>query len=270
MNVSQLFYHPIKSAAGISVSQLNYNSLGPAHDREWMVVNSSGKFLSQRQIPPMCLLQAELNADQLTLSFAEKSTFSLDLDGVQAAAKTVQATVWSDTVTALDCGDDIADWLSHTLGKPCRLVWLSEHSQRAVDPHYAHQGQLVGFADGFPTLIASQASLDQFNADLTSQHDVAPIDMRRFRPNVVIEGCEPFAEDSWQAIRINNIEFELVKPCSRCIIPSINPDTAAKEMAINATLMKTRRKDKATYFGQNALHQGVGLIEVGAEVQLLR
>ncbi len=244
----------------MAVDRLRYTERGPEYDREWVVVDANGKFVSQRTVPKMCLIQAKIEHDCLKLG----------VDGVpglkvkdHAEERTVR--VWNDTVTGSDCGDPAAEWLSDFLGQPCRLVRVNANTQRLVDPEFNRQQQTVGFADGFPTLIVSQASLDEFNSHLES-----PIDMRRFRPNIVISGCAPYAEDQWQRIRISGIEFDLVKPCSRCIMPSINPDTGAKEMVVNDVLMATRRRDRQTFFGQNALHDLEGEIFVGDSVELIR
>jgi len=264
MFISELFLHPVKSAAAIQVEHLLYDQQGPIHDREWMLVNASGKFISQRTSPKMCFIQAKLEGHELLLDAPEQETLRVAQMPNSINDKGRRVTVWKDEFNATDCGDQAAQWLTQLLGKECRLVQLSKHSQRLVDTNFAHAGQTVGFADGFPSLIVSQASLDQFNSHLAS-----PVDMRRFRPNIVISGCQPYAEDDWRTIRINGIEFDLVKPCSRCIMPSINPDTADKEMQINEALLQTRRRGRDTYFGQNALHRGVGEIKVGDAVELI-
>lgn len=274
MQISELYLHPLKSAAAISVGQLTYNYIGPIYDREWMLVDLNGAFISQRKHPKLCLLNVDVDDQQLRLNAQGMNPLNVALKTMRKNESTahnsrlgspiMQVTIWRDTVHASDCGDDAAQWLSEFLGVSCRLVKVNNDTARQVDTDYAKSGQLVGFADGFPSLIVSRESLDEFNTHLD-----APIDMRRFRPNIVISGASPYAEDTWQRIRINNIEFDLVKPCSRCIMPSINPDTAQKEMAVNQVLLETRRRERATYFGQNALHHGEGQIRVGDAVELL-
>jgi len=141
---------------------------------------------------------------------------------------------------------------------------MPDSFNRVVDTNYANNNELVGFADGFPLLITTQASLNDFNEKLGFD-----VGMDRFRPNIVIAGNEAYAEDQWRVIEINGIEFSLVKPCSRCIMPSINPETAEKEMLVNQTLMQYRRRDKKTYFGQNALYNKLGTISIGDQVRIL-
>ncbi len=259
MHVSELYLHPLKSAAAIHTRQLVYSEIGPNYDRFWVAVDSNGVFMTQRKHAKMCLISPTINGDQLLLSAPDHGSISINASAQERCIK-----VWQDTVTGADCGDEAAGWLSRFLGVESRLVALIKTTNRAVDPDYAKAKQIVSFADGFPSLVVSEASLTEFNRHLDS-----PVDMRRFRPNIVIAGCDPYAEDRWKAIKINGIVFELVKPCSRCIMPSINPDTAAKEMAVNDALMKTRRRERKTYFGQNALHNGIGTITVGDAVQII-
>ncbi len=261
MRVSDLYIYPIKSTAALSMTALHFDELGPRFDRNWMVVDAKGMFMSQRKFPKMCLIQARVLGDTLRLKAPMQNEISL----AETSSELLSVSVWGDEVLAYDCGDETAHWLSEYLQKECRLVQVGEKTQRKVDLDFAHKGELVAFADGFPSLIVSSASLNEFNSHLEM-----PIDMRSFRPNIVIEGSSAYAEDDWKSIRIRDLTFDLVKPCSRCIMPSINPDTATKEMAINQALLRTRRgADGKTYFGQNALHRSLGNIRVGDQVEVL-
>lgn len=262
MHVSELYVYPLKSARGLCVPEVSFTQRGPLMDRHWMVIDRNNRFLSQRKYPVMCLIETRLDNATLTLNAPAMSPFQLDSDCT--LNETRQVTVWHDSVTAADCGDAAAQWLSTYLGVECRLVAMPAATQRLVDPQYAHQQQHVGFADGFPSLIISQASLDDFNQKLAS-----PISMARFRPNIVIGGCAPYAEDEWQSIKIGDLTLSLVKPCSRCIMPAIDPSDGSKQMAVIEALNQYRRRDRKTYFGQNALHDGVGAIRVGDPVELL-
>ena len=145
------------------------------------------------------------------------------------------------------------------------MYFLPEDSVRPVDPAYAQAGDRVGFADGFPLLLTTQASLDAFNRELPSA-----IGMERFRPNIVVAGSEPYAEDGWRRLRIGEIEFDVVKPCSRCVIPSIDPQTAQKQAVVVQTLSRLRRRGDAVYFGQNLIQRGTGDIKRGDSVAVLR
>jgi uncharacterized protein YcbX len=180
------------------------------------------------------------------------------------AASRVSVTVWADTVDAADAGAEAAAWLSEFLGTDCRLVCFAREAVRPVDRVYAEASDQVGFADGFPFLLISQASLDDLNARLAQ-----PVPMLRFRPNLVIGGSEPYAEDDWRRIRIGDLTFRVAKPCSRCIIPTIDPATARRGSEPLRTLMSYRRRDNKVYFGQNLVHDAVGRLAVGMPVEVL-
>ena len=259
--VSALTTYPLKSAKGIALNSLQLKNRGPKFDRDWMVINANNRFLSQRQHPSMCLIGTTLSAGKLTLTAPNANPLTIDS---QAAFNQQDVVVWSDNVSAIDCGDQAAEWISNFLGVECRIVHMPNETQRLVDKDYATQNETVSFADGFPSLIISQASLDDFNSKLER-----PISMAHFRPNIVIDDCPPFAEDQWQAVRINGITFSLVKPCSRCIIPAIEPESGTKRMDVIKALSEHRRRGNATYFGQNALHDLEGEIQIGDNVEIL-
>jgi hypothetical protein len=141
---------------------------------------------------------------------------------------------------------------------------MPEDSVRPVDPDYARSGDQVGFADGFPLLLITEASLQAFNTELGMA-----IGSGRFRPNIVVAGNAPYAEDEWRHLRIGSIEFDVVKPCSRCVIPSLDPLTAQRQPIVSKTLARTRRRGDAVYFGQNLIHRGLGSIAVGDSVTVL-
>ena len=269
LTISQLSIYPIKSAKGVDLEQFSLSNTGPEFDRCWMVIDNNGKFVTQRKHPRMCLIETRLTTDSLCLNAPNMPELLIPLEHSQSQYKDPQAlltsTVWGSEVKGYDCGKSAAQWLSDFLKLSCRLIAMPEESQRKVDTDYAKHGELVAYADGFPLLIVSQASLDNFNSKLDS-----PISMERFRPNIVISGCEAYAEDSWKVIRIGDIEISLVKPCSRCIIPSIDPQTAQKQMQVNDALIKYRRNERKTYFGQNAIHHKFGQLSIGDKVSVVQ
>jgi len=154
--------------------------------------------------------------------------------------------------------------LSAQLGQPCRLVYMPDTCRRLVDGLYAREGETVSFADGFPLLLISQASLDDLNSRLDN-----PVPMNRFRPNLVVSGCDSFAEDGWRRIRIGDVEFDVAKPCSRCLIPSIDQATAHRDGQINRMLASYRRVNGQVMFGQNLLYQRAGTLSLGDSVEVL-
>lgn len=265
--VSKLNIYPIKSAAGLSLKAMQLNPMGPECDRRWMIVDSNNVFITQRKFSKMCLLNVNLTSQGLELSSEGYSPCSVT---IPEDRHLIESSVWGSDAHGLDCGDHVAQWLSDFLGKSCRLIYMPDDYQRAVDTNYVKDNEKVAFADGFPLLVTSQSSLDDFNSKLSMSNPGLEIGMNRFRPNIVISGNDAYAEDEWQIIRIGDIEVSLVKPCSRCIMPSINPASGQKEIAVNQTLQKYRKRGRDTFFGQNAVYSTLGEISLGDEVTIIK
>lgn len=261
ITLSEINLYPVKSFAGFSVDTVQLDRFGPAGDRRWMLVDESGVAITQRDQPRLALIQTELRADGLGLHF-EGDQIELLTPSVQA--EKCQVNVWDDEVSAVDGGDDVAAWLTERLDLKCRLVYIPDDSSRQVDSNYARAGETVGFADAFPLLLISQASLDDLNQRMES-----PVPMNRFRPNLVVSGCEPFAEDGWKRIRIGEVEFDVAKPCDRCVIPSIDQATGEKDKNINRVLASFRRRDGKIYFGQNLLYRAAGILRLSSAIEVI-
>ncbi|MCW8825091.1 MAG: MOSC domain-containing protein [Gammaproteobacteria bacterium] len=261
MKVSGLSIHPVKSLGAITLKHAQIDHFGLAGDRRWMVIDEAGVMRTQRQLPRMTMVKTELMADGLKISAPDSKSIKISYpkDSERSLVK-----VWNDQCAAIDGGDEAAEWLSQFLGEPSRLVYFPENELRQVDPNFANVGERTAFSDGFPILLISQPSLDDLNARLES-----PVTMQRFRPNLVIDGCEPFAEDGWQKIRIGDITLRIVKPCSRCVIPTIDLDTGMKGAEPIKTLASYRMRENRIYFGQNVIAEGCGQIEVGMAVEIL-
>jgi uncharacterized protein YcbX len=263
ISVAGLYYYPLKSVQGLSVDRLSLDKRGPVFDRRWMLVDQQGQFLTQRSCPTMGLVQAKLNDDSLELSTAGRPSISLPIQ--LTSTLILQAVeVWGDQVEAVDCGDAVARWWSDYLDRTCRMVFMPESFCRPV---YTDQrnGPVVSFADRYPLLLCAEASL----ADLNKRLDFTA-SMARFRPNIVVQGCQAFAEDSWQRIRIGEVEFSVEAPCARCGIPALNPHTAKPQPSLLTVLNQYRRSnDGQVYFGQNLIHQQQGVIERGQGVEIL-
>ena len=226
-----------------------------------MVIDDNARFLTQRQQAWMSLVDVRLDADDvLHLAAPGMAPLSVERSGPQA----LEVSVWNDRVSAELVGAEADAWLSEFIGQACRLVHMPDRTQRAVDPEFAAADDQVGFADGFPFLLISQASLDDLNARLDR-----PLPMLRFRPNLVISGCAPYAEDDWRRIRIGALEFRVAKACSRCVIPTIDYATGERGREPLQTLMTYRRRDNKIYFGQNLIHEGTGRLERGMPVEVL-
>jgi hypothetical protein len=226
-----------------------------------MLVDESGRFLSQREAPALARLTAVPAEAGLALRLGSESLMvAVPLEG-----RTVEVQIWEDRVRALDAGDGPAAWLTARLGRTLRLVYMPDASYRYVDGRYAGSGETVSFADGFPLLLVSASALHRLNEKLS-----APVGLDRFRPNLIVSGCEPHAEDSWRRIRIGELEFDVAKPCARCVVPSINQQTGEKDSEILRVLASYRRgEDRQVYFGQNLVYQQTGRLAVGDPVEVL-
>ncbi len=262
ITLSQLAIYPIKSTAQISLNNVYAGPFGLHMDRRWMLVDNNGMMLTQRTLPRMCLISSIIQNNQLIISAPNMP--SITLNPGNEDQQSVKVTVWRDICQAYDYGDEIADWFSDFLATPARLVYFPDKENRPVDPDYANPGDITAFSDGFPYLLIGQASLDNLNDRLDK-----PIEMKRFRPNLVISGAEAFAEDNWKKIRIGNLIFRLVKPCSRCPIPNINPDTAEKSPEILKTLADFRKRDNKVFFGQNLIAEDCGELKMGMTVEII-
>ncbi|MBR0567400.1 MOSC domain-containing protein [Azoarcus sp. L1K30] len=261
LTVSALYRYPVKSLRGDAHAALEIDARGFRFDRHWMVVDERGHFLTQRQLPRMALVDASVGDDGgLTL----RAPGMPDIAIAPAADTRLPVTVWKDSVDASLAGPEAADWLGRFLERPCRLVQFAPDVVRAVDPAFATPADQTGFSDGFPFLLISQASLDALNARL--EH---PLPMLRFRPNIVVTGCAPHAEDDWRVIRIGEVVFRVVKPCSRCAIPTIDPATGLRGPEPLRTLTTYRRHGNMVFFGQNLIHDGPGRLETGMRVEVL-
>lgn len=271
--IARLFVHPVKSCAGIEVQEAVLTEAGLELDRAWMVVDAQGVFLSQRALPRMALVRPEVACDALVLRAPDMPALRLEVQAAQAIAT---VTVWKDTVHAWDAGDVAARWFSTFLDQPCRLVRFDPAHRRLSSMHWTGGLEAPNrFSDGFPVLVASEASLADLNQRLQAAGHAA-VGMERFRPNVVLGGVEAFDEDRVDRIRIGTgdgreAQLQLVKPCARCPIPDIDPATAESHPAVGDTL-RTFRQDKrldgAITFGMNAIvRQGAGqVLRVGQPI----
>ncbi len=258
--VSQLFIYPIKSCAGIAVQQALLTPSGLQWDRAWMVTDMKGALRTQRELPRMVLIQPALVGEELVLNAPDMPELKLSTAAPKPEGSLTKARVWSDTVEALDMGETAADWFTRYLGVPCRLVRFNPDYRRIVDPDWTGDVEAITqFADGFPMLVTSTASIDELNQRL-SQAGESTVDVRRFRPNIVIDGVESHDEDRIDSLFIDAegdaVELKMAKPCSRCPMPDVNPDNAAVGTQVNGMLRQYRadpRMDGALTFGMNAI-----------------
>lgn len=262
--VSSIHYYPIKSCAGAALTEAKLTPRGIEHDREFLLVAENGRFLTQRELPRMALVAPSVTNDRLTLNapgMAEKTI------PITKAGPTTSIVVWRSTCDAVDQGDEVATWLSSYLDFPCRLVRMAEGFVRGVNPDFAKRPlDQVSFADGYPVMLLSEGSLEDLNGRLDH-----PLPMNRFRPNIVVRGCVPFAEDDWQEIRIASVGFDVVKPCARCTVTTVDQATGIKQPKEPlATLSTFRLRNGQPMFGQNMLHHSNGTFRVGDSVEVLK
>lgn len=270
MQISEINIYPIKSLGGISLNEAVIEEKGLKYDRRWMLVDDNGKFFTQREFSKMAVLKVSLETDNLKVSNADDSLlipFSENEDGEE-----IEVVVWNSKLTARTAKNEINEWFSDALQTNCRLVQMNKNSNRLVNPVYAVRKfqDTVSFADGYPFLLIGSSSLDDLNSRLEN-----PLPMNRFRPNFVVKGAEPFAEDNWKKIKIGNEIFYIVKPCERCVMTTVDQDKGVPKGKEPLKTLATYRLVKKNgeskiLFGQNLIAEKAGeTIKVGDKVEIL-
>jgi hypothetical protein len=256
VKLAALYVYPVKAARGVAVQSAEVEPTGLRGDRGFMVVDEHGVFLTQRQHPELARLGARLDDDTLTIQGDDGRPLTLrrDLTGPE-----VEVEIWGERARAYDCGGVAAGLLTNLTGRLARLVRLA--TPRSVDPDYARPGDVVSFADGFPLLVTTTASIARA-AELATK----PTDVRRYRPNLVIDCDEPFAEDAWHELTVGEVTLALVKPCSRCTVLDVDPDTGKRDGAVLARLAKARTIDGRVLLGMNAIPRSLGRLSLGDDV----
>ncbi len=249
MKIQSLTFYPVKSLGPVPVKELFFDALGPQSDRNWMLVDENGKFVSQREIPKLCLIHPLWTKSLDSLQFEESI---LPLPELAFEAK---ATVWKETVSVFTSKGEEKTWFQKVVGRPLRLVKLKE---ARVPDH----GIAVRLSDSMPVLLCNEKSL----ASLNDQLDV-PVEMNRFRPNVVVDGTSSFEEDRWQEIQVGEAIFQKEKLCSRCSIITVDPLTGNRGHEPLKTLAHSRNIDGKIKFGIYCSVKKTGLLRVGDELK---
>ncbi|GAB3891357.1 MOSC domain-containing protein [Larkinella knui] len=263
--LKEIRIYPIKSLGGISLSEAVVERKGFRYDRRWMLVKPDGTFLTQRENTVMALVEVALTDRQLRVYHRHRPDDVLEIPLEETTEEQLTAYVWENqAVDSRVVSQQADDWFSRLLGFPCRLVYMPETSLRPVDPAYAQPGDVVSFADGYPYLVISTDSLDELN-----RRAEKPLEMSRFRPNLVVEGVLPHDEDTWYRFKIGDLSFYGVKPCARCVLTTIDPETSRKGKEPLKALATYRRLDNKILFGQNVLAETPGLLRVGEPVTIL-
>ncbi len=262
--LAALHLYPVKSCAPLSPTEARVEPRGLEYDRRWMVVGGDGHFITGRQVPKLTQLRAVMREPGLHLEGGGLEPIDVAIPAAEAPRMTV--TVWRSRVEAQLAPSEANDWISRFMGRDCRLVHMDTAAARPVDPQFARAGDEVSFADAFPLLLTSAASLEGLNARLA-----APVGMLRFRPNVVVEGGAAHDEDEWKRIRIGEVEFDVAKPCSRCVFTTVDPATGEVDPAGEPlrTLMTYRQARGGVMFGMNLIARGGGVLRKGDEIEVL-
>jgi len=269
MQLSEIHIYPVKSCAGISLRAADVQPRGLQFDRRWMLVEANtGKFLTARSTPKLLSLRAAPSAAGVLLSAPDLPEI---FAAIPSESSLISVSIWDDSLNARSCDSAVNHALSVWLGEPVQLVFMGDENARLTDPRYATApAQSVSFADGFPILLITQASLDGLNQHLSAKGR-AEVPMARFRPNLVVTGAEPaHAEDSWRRIRIGERHFALVKPCVRCVLTTIDTTTLVRDSFGEPlkTLLEYRRTAKGVTFGMNLIPLDAGTVQVGAAVKV--
>ncbi|HEY0673795.1 MAG TPA: MOSC N-terminal beta barrel domain-containing protein [Longimicrobiales bacterium] len=265
MHVSELHIYPIKSTRGIAVASAQLVERGFRFDRRWMLVDADGVFISQREAHRMALIDVAIVDEALRVGAPGMETLTIPL---RAEGPLVRSRIWKDEVSAIPVSNAADQWFSAFLELRCRLVYMPDSTERVVDRDYVADARLVGFADAFPLLIIGQGSLDRLNQELQSRGEAA-VPMRRFRPNIVIAGTQPHEEDEWRQIVIGDVPVDVVKPCERCAITTVDVSTGIAGREPLRTLATYRKQGSKVLFGQNAVHRAQKPIARGDAVRVV-
>ena len=269
-HLKSLHIYPVKSCHRIDLDAAELEPWGLAGDRRWLITDLAGQQRTQRVLPRMALIRPSYGADgRLRLQAPEMPDLELAPPRRGAGAAEAEVTVWRFTGPAARAGRVADEWVSAFLGEPSMLVHMDDTSVRPTNPDHSRAQDRVSFADGYPLLLASTASLAALG-DWIAEMGGDPVPMTRFRPNVVVEGTEPWAEDGWRRVRIGGQTFRMVKRCDRCVMTTVDAERGAfaGQQPLKA-LRKHRREDKAVFFGVNLIPDTVGPIKVGEDFAVL-
>jgi hypothetical protein len=253
-SLASIHVYPVKSLGGIAMDAAEIDEFGLQDDRRWMVVDAAGRFHTQRWRPRMALVRTALEADGVRLRAPGQADLLVPRGGSEPGA----VAVWDDICIAEGCGPEADAWITAFLGEPCRLVYIPATTRRPIRRRREESLGRVGFAEASPLLLLSEASLGDLNARLPTA-----VPMNRFRPNLVVAGVDAFAEDGWDRVRIGDVEFVVTKPCDRCVLTTVDQDTAVGGVEPLRTLAAYRKRAGGVMFGVNMAHTARGRLRTG-------
>jgi uncharacterized protein YcbX len=268
LRLASLHRYPIKSVGGMAADVCTLSDRGLQHDRRWMLVDAEGRFVSQRELPVLAQLHTTVLLDGFRVHDTRDGSH-LDLPWTLEASSTRMCSVWSDRVRCIPAPREANAWFTERCGSPVELVYQPDGTRRRTDGRYANA--LTSLSDGFPYLVVNAASLRDLNmrGELKQGTAWVPITMDRFRPNLVIDGAAPWAEDDWASLTVGGLHFDLVKPCARCVIVNTDQATGARHTEPLRTLATFRTKGNKVLFGVNAVCADEGSLQVGDLVTAL-
>jgi uncharacterized protein YcbX len=266
VHLASIHIYPLKGGRGLDRPSSLVEPWGLAGDRRWLLVDEEFRFMSQREHAAMARLVVTPEPG-VGIAVSSEGHAPLRVAVPGPSAEMLKVTVWRSMVLAAAAGPAADAWFSAYLGQPVRLVYLDDPTRREVDPEFGAEGDVVSFADGYPLLLTSTGSLDQLGEWLSAAGD-QPVPMNRFRPNVVVTGFEPWAEDRWRRVRIGSVSFRVAKPCGRCVVTTTDQVTGERGGQPLKMLAARRRFGKSLVFGQNIIPDSPGLIRVGDPVEV--
>lgn len=273
MRVVELNIYPVKSTRGLPQTRAEVEPWGLADDRRWMVVDESGYVVTARVRPALLRVRVTpIERGRIRLEGPHAAPLEVD---ATPSREYVPVQIWKNSLDAIRASSAADAWFGKLLDDDVRLVWLDDPTRRPVNPAYGLPADRVSFADAFPLLLTTTGSLTQLNDWVVDEAllrgedpPVEPLPMRRFRPSVVVDSMEPFAEDTWCKLNIGAVPFRAVKLCDRCVLTTIDPDTQARGKEPLRTLARHRNWDGKVWFGMNLVPDGTGTIAVGDEVEI--
>lgn len=259
MKLSKIIIYPIKSLAGVEINSSKFDELGLEFDRRWMIIsNSDGKALTQREYAELSQFGITIKSNQIEITHRRNLNFLITLPLILTDGDTVRVKIWDDECEALKADSRVNDLLSSQINKDVSLVYLPINRGRVVNQKYANPSDRTAFTDGFPMLICGEESLNLLNSKLDEE-----LTIERFRPNLVFTGGSPHCEDDFNDFTIGSTHLKAVKPCSRCVITTINPLTSEKGIEPLKTLATYRVIDNKVMFGMNVIRINGSSINVG-------
>ncbi len=276
-HVAALYVHPLKSAAGIRVSEITLDERGAVGDRRWLLVDANGEMITARETHRLVLIRPSFLSDDrnggIRLDAPGLAPLDLPIEAIDRGTSTHLVRVWGDDVVAHDAGEVAAAWCTAAAGRACRLMRLADEDRRPLAPRFAGsidpQSRYVAMSDGAPLLLLGMASIDALNARLHERGLTDVMDPRRFRANVLLAGTSPHDEDTWRDIRIGSVDVSVGSACTRCVLTTVDPDSAESGHEPLRTFAQYRRADGGVIFGMNTTHRAPGVLRVGDAVQVV-